>query len=147
MEKNVNYTAAQNAIILAAAAAAGGTLNLEIAKSLAADPRMNHPETGEPRGYRSIVAKIGVMERSGEAVKYERKGPVTKDGKPVTKKTDLIGRIADLVGVQASKLDGMDKSPKLALETVVAGIAAVVAERDELLGEDGEDDAATGTDG
>jgi uncharacterized protein (DUF2147 family) len=117
-EKTPNYTAAQEAIIVALAAANGDTLDLTLAKSLADDPRMNDAD-GNPRNYRSIVAKISRM-----GIAYKRKEPTTKDGKPVTKKSDLVSAIATLAGVNAAKLDGMEKSPKLALETIRDALAS-----------------------
>lgn len=127
-EKTPNYTAAQVALIVAAAN--GGNLNLDNAKALAANPAMNDSE-GQPRNYRSIVAKISRMVAAGEVAGYDRKVPTTKDGRPVTKKTDLVARIATLAGVNAAKLDGMDKSPKGALETIVAALEARDADESE----------------
>lgn len=129
-EKIANYSIAQTALIVAAAESNGGVLNLDIAKSLAANPAMNDND-GNPRNYRSIVAKIARMVASGEVASYERKVPTTKDGKPVTKKTDLVARIATAAGVNVAKLDGMDKSPKLALETIVAALEARETEGEE----------------
>ena len=115
--KTPNYSPAQVALITAAAAA--GSLNLDVAKSLAANPEMNTAD-GEPRNYRSIVAKISRM-----GLSYDRKVATSKDGSPVTKKSDLVSRIATLAGVNASKLEGMDKSPKSALEAIVTAFEAV----------------------
>jgi hypothetical protein len=143
-EKTPNYSAAQVALIVSTAAAAGGSLNLDLAKSLAADPAMNS-EDG-PRNYRSIVAKISQMVRAGDTVEvdgenvpitYERKQPTTKDGKPVTKKVDLVNQIASLAGVNAAKLDGMDKAPKQALETIVAALESRGGDPVEATGTDG----------
>lgn len=136
-DKAPNFSTAQEQLIRDTAAANGGTLNLALVKTLAADAAMNTAD-GEPRNYRSIVAKVSLMTRSGEPFSYERKQPTTKDGKPVTKKTDLVADIARLTGVAVAKLDGMDKSPKLALESIVAALEAR---------EDADDDEATGTDG
>jgi hypothetical protein len=115
--KTPNYTAAQEAMIVAASEA--GPLNLDVAKSLAADPAMNTAD-GEARNYRSIVAKISRM-----GLTYDRKVAVSKDGSPITKKSDLVTRIATLAGVNAAKLEGMDKSPKGALEVIVAAFEKV----------------------
>lgn len=147
-EKTPNYSAMQTGLILAAAAANGGSLNLDIAKSLAANPAMDG-EDG-PRNYRSIVAKISRMVTAGDtvevdgesvAVVYERKQPTTKDGKPVTKKVDLVNRIASLAGINAAKLDGMDKSPKQALEAIVSALESRESESEA------DESEATGTDG
>lgn len=143
-EKTPNYSAAQVALIAAVAASNGGVLNLELAKSIAADPKMDSEDGA--RNYRSIVAKISRMVASGEtveidgepvAITYERKQPTTKDGKPVTKKTDLVNSIAALAGVNAAKLSGMDNSPKNALETLVAALQSRASD----------DEAATATGG
>lgn len=113
-EKTPNYTAAQENLIREAAEANGGTLNLAIAETLAANPAMNDAD-GNTRKARSIVAKISRM-----GLDYERKQNVTKDGRPVAKKADLVARIATLAGVNVARLDGMANSPKMALETLVS---------------------------
>ena len=116
------YTDAQVAIILEAIAANGNVANAEIAKALAADPRMNVVgEDGKPspRKPQGITAKMARM-KEAYGFTYERKEPTTKDGKPVTKKTELVERIATLAGVAASKLDNLDKASKGALETLVS---------------------------
>lgn len=126
MEKTPNYSPAQEALILAAVEANGGVANKSVAEKLAADPAMNADEgKGAARNVRSIIAKMTRMD-----IGYQRQQPTTKDGKPVNKKLDLVKSIADLSGVTASKLDGLDKAPKLALEAI----------RDAF-------EAATGTDG
>ena len=116
-DKAPNYSDAQVAIIMAAIAANGGVANKSVAETLAADPRMNG-ENG-PRNVRSIIAKMTRMD-----VGYQRQQPQTKDGKPVTKKTELVAAIAKAAGVPVSKLDGGDKAPKLFLETVLEALAA-----------------------
>lgn len=108
-----NYTPDQEKLILDAIAANGGKGNKSVAEQLAADPRMNG-ENG-PRNARSIIAKMTRMD-----VPYERVEPKTKDGKPVTKKADLVASIAKSAGVAVEKLSGLENSPKLALETLAA---------------------------
>lgn len=142
-EKIPNYSAAQVALITSVAASNGGVLNIDLAKSLSANPAMNNDEGARP--YKSIIAKIARMVTAGDTVEvdgetvtitYERKQPTTKTGKPVTKKTDLVNRIATLAGVNAAKLDGMDNSPKQALETIVAALESRAS-----------NESVTGTDG
>lgn len=113
-EKTVNYSAVQEALITAAAATA--TLDLAAAHVLAANPAMNTAD-GQPRNYKSIIAKISRM-----GLPYARKQPTTKDGRAVVKKSDLVSQIASLAGVTASKLEGMDASPKAALEAIVTAL-------------------------
>ncbi|TAK59454.1 hypothetical protein [Methylobacter sp.] len=107
--KTPSYSAVQEALILAAIGDGKGSIS--IAEKLAADPAMNEAD-GTPRKVRSIIAK---MTRMG--VPYERKAPVTKTGEPVTKKTDLVDRIAAIV---SGNLDGLDKAPKPALQAIAA---------------------------
>lgn len=116
-DKTPNYSPAQETLILAAIETNGGVANKTVAETLAADPAMNG-ENG-PRNARAIIAKMVRMN-----VNYQRQEKVTKDGKPVTKKTDLVNKIAALADVSAAKLDGLDKAPKLALETLAAAFAA-----------------------
>lgn len=117
-EKTPNYSDAQVALILAAIEANDGVADKSVAEKLAQDARMNG-ENG-PRNVRSIIAKMTRM----DGVNYVRQQPTTKDGKPVQKKNELVERIATLAGVTASKLDGLEKAPKLALETLAAAFAA-----------------------
>lgn len=120
MDKNANYSVSQVAIIQAASDAAvanGSKLDLDAAKTLASDPRMNVDDgKGDARGYRSILAKITRM-----GLPYARKEPVSKDGSPVTKKGDLVARINAIV---AGNLDGLDKAPKPALVAIAAYVEA-----------------------
>lgn len=118
--KPANYTPAQEALILAAVAANGGVANKSVAEALAADERMN--KDGSPRNARSIIAKMTRMD-----VNYQAAEKLTKDGKPVTKKQDLVRTISDLSGITAAKLNGLDNAPKLALETLAAYLAEVKA--------------------
>lgn len=117
-EKTPNYSATQESIILAAIAANGNVANIAVATTLAADPRMNDND-GNERKPRAIVAKMSRM-ADAHGFKYERKQPTTKDGKPVQKKLDLVALIASRAGVTADKLDGLEKAPKLALDTLAA---------------------------
>ena len=117
MDKTPNYTDAQVALIHTAIAANGGVANKSVAASLADNPAMDG-EKG-PRNTRSIIAKMTRMD-----VNYERQVPVSKTGAPVAKKDALVTRIATLADVSASKLSGLDKAPKLALETLVKALAA-----------------------
>lgn len=123
-----NYTPAQEAIIreemakgpdgrgtLAIAKALGGDPD----KGLAGDPRMVNSE-GKDRGYRSIVAKVNRM-----GLPYARKEKTSKDGSPITKKDDLVKRIAAIV---SGNLDGLDNAPKPALLAIAAYLEAAQAD-------------------
>ena len=127
-EKTPNYSAAQEKIILDAIRANGNVANLTLAEKLASDPRMNDND-GNARKPRAITAKMSRMAEA-EGFRYERKQPTTKDGKPVTKKNDLVARIATLAGVEAAKLDGLEKAPKNALDTLASAFADLTAERE-----------------
>ena len=117
-DKTPNYSDAQVALILATIEANGGVANKSVAETLAVDPRMNDAD-GNARNVRSIIAKMTRMD-----VNYQRQQPTTKDGKPVQKKNDLVARIATLANVPAAKLDGLEKAPKLALDTLAEALAA-----------------------
>jgi hypothetical protein len=118
MEKTPNYTDSQVAVIRSVAAENGGVLNLDLVKAIAARSDMNTADGGE-RNYKSVVAKVSQMARAGEFT-YERKVATTKDGRPVTKKTDLVARIAAAANVTVAKLDGLDKASKGALEILAS---------------------------
>jgi len=119
-DKTPNYSADQENIILAAVRENGNIANLALAEKLAADPRMNGADG--PRKPRGITAKMSRMAEAG-GFKYERKAPTTKDGQPVVKKLDAVKEIARLAGVDFAKLDGMEKAPKLALDTIRTALA------------------------
>lgn len=144
MNKVVNYSPSQVALIVAAAAANGGVLNADIAASLAANPAMNK-EDGTAREPKSIIAKISRMVAAkeetddGTVITYQRKQPETKDGKPITKKADLVTRIATAVGVDRSTLESMDKSSKGALELLADKVEALREAADAA--DEGEDEA------
>jgi len=132
--KPTNYTAAQEAIMVDAIKSNGGVANQALANKLAADERMNAPADHERPGARtprSIVAKLRRVVDANPGFSYERVVAKTKDGKPVTKKLDLVARIVELSGVPANKLDGLDKAPKLALDTIVEAFIAATADDDE----------------
>lgn len=118
---NNKYTAVQEALILAAIKANGNVANQTIAEALAADPRMNDESNGksEARTARGIIAKMSRM-KDANGFTYERKVTLSKSGAPVQKKLDMVARIAERAGVAAAKLDGLEKAPKLALETLLA---------------------------
>lgn len=119
----VKFSPAQEAIILEVAAAHGGVLNGDIVKAeLCTRADMREAGSNEDRGFRSIVGKVSQMERSGSPFKYVKAAPKTKDGRPVTRKVDLVASIADAVGLAASKLNGMETSPKSALESLLEAI-------------------------
>lgn len=66
---------------------------------------------------KSVIAKLS---REGVYKKAER---VTKAGEPVVKKDEMVGRIANLVGVTEDKLDGLEKAPKVALKLIFDALA------------------------
>ncbi len=118
-----NYSTAQVALIVAAIEANDGIADISVATELAENPAMNTAD-GDKRKARSIVAKMRRIVDTVEGFSYARKVATTKDGRPVQKKVDLVNRIASLADVSAAKLDGLDKAPKLALETLAAAFAA-----------------------
>lgn len=126
-DKTPNYTATQEALILAEIGKTGA--NLATAERLAAMSEMNDAE-GKERKPRAITAKMSRMAEA-HGFKYERKQPTTKDGKPVTNKTDLVAKIAAALDLAKESLDGLEKSPKGALETLHAVIGDMIAEREE----------------
>jgi hypothetical protein len=119
------YSTAAVAAMLAAVAANGNVANQALAVSL-----INHPDMldndGNKRSDKAIVAKLRSL-APVEGFTYQRKQPVTKTGEPVTKKLDLVARIAAAAGVDASKLDGMEKSPKDGLTALALAIEAMAA--------------------
>lgn len=116
-----NYSDAQTAIILASAV--DGKFNLDIAKALSERDDMK-TEAGEARTPRAIVAKMSRMvTASAGELTYERKVAVSKNGGEIAKKADIVKLIAERAGVAVAKLDGLEKSPKLALETLRDALA------------------------
>lgn len=114
--KPTNYSDAQVAIITAAIIANGNVADKSVAEALVSNPEMN--VDGEPRKVRSLVAKMRRMVDANEDFSYAKVEPTTKDGKAIAKKSDLVAEIVALSRLTAAKLDGLDKAPKLALETL-----------------------------
>jgi hypothetical protein len=112
MEKIANYTAAQEALI-----AAQAPLNYTKAQELATLPAMNTAD-GASRKARSIVAKAV---RMGMYIATPR---VTKTGEAVVRKDELVAQIALASGVAVESLAGLEKSPKGALQSLRAALAA-----------------------
>ena len=117
-EKTPNYTEAQVALIVSTIRDNGGVADKSVAETLAANPAMN--VDGEPRKVRSIIAKMRRVVDDNPDLSYAKVQPTTKDGRPVQKKLDLVARIAAGSGIAASKLNGLEKGPKLALESLAA---------------------------
>lgn len=67
---------------------------------------------------RSIVAKL-----SREGV-YKKAEYVAKNGKAPETKETKVAKIAAMLGVAAEKLGGMEAATKVALDLVIAGLAA-----------------------
>jgi hypothetical protein len=109
MEKQVNYTEAQEAMIREAAA--DGPLNLEKATALA---------SAMGKKPRSIIAKAVRMD-----LPYAKRVPTTKTGEPITRKETLVEKIAEYV---AGDLSGLEKASKPALQNVLAALALANAE-------------------
>lgn len=124
IEKTPNYSTAQEQIIRDYAAS-NGVLNIDHAKALAAMPALNATD-GTPRKAASIVAKIARL-----GLDYQRKMPVTKTGETPVKKTELVAQIAGLVSVSVAALDGMEKSPKGALQSLLDALGERVETESE----------------
>lgn len=123
-----DYTTVQVALILAAVAANNGIANGDVAETLRLDPRMNAGPDAKQPGPRSKRAIIAKMTRMSE-LEYVKAAPVSKSGGVPTKKTELVDMIAELSGLSASKLTGLDGAPKLALETIRDFVRTVADER------------------
>lgn len=115
-DKVQNYTDAQVAILVAAAASA--PLTFADCEALAADPRMFDAD-GNPRKARSIVAKV-----TRDGIPYAKKVPARKDGSKVETKASMVAQIAEKVGVAVDKLDGLEKASRTAVVTLRDYIAA-----------------------
>lgn len=113
MTKEVNYTAAQEALI-----ASVENLDYAGAQALAALPEMNDAD-GNPRKARSIVAKAVRM-----GVPYSKQVRVSKTGDAVVRKDELVAQIAESAGVAVEALAGLEKSPKGVLQSLRAALAA-----------------------
>lgn len=126
-EVTPNYSAAQVSIMLAAVAANGNVADQTLAETLAANPEMDAPADAKqpgPRKARAIIAKLRRLAET-EGFTYKRKEPTTKTGKPVTNKVALVKEIVTMAGVTAAALDGLEKAPKGALETLRDVLAAM----------------------
>lgn len=68
---------------------------------------------------KSIKSIIGKLSREGV---YRRESYKTKTGEDPVTKLELVAEVANLLGVQDFMLAGLEKSPKAALKTIVAGL-------------------------
>ncbi|RYF41016.1 MAG: hypothetical protein EOO38_21190 [Cytophagaceae bacterium] len=124
-EKTPNYSAAQVSIMVQAARDNGGVANGDLAKVLAERGDMLDND-GKARKPRAIIAKLRLLANDKDnGFTYERQKPLTKSGKPVTNKLALVKEIVEMAGVTAAALDGLEKAPKDALETLRDAIAAM----------------------
>jgi len=105
MEKAINYTAEQEAMIRAAAA--DGPLDLEKATALA---------TAMGKKPRSVIAKAVRME-----IPYAKRVPTTKTGDPIARKELLVAQIGHYV---SGDLAGLEKASKPALQSILAALIA-----------------------
>lgn len=64
---------------------------------------------------RSIVASA-----VRQGLEYSKKVRVSKTGDKIASKSDLVGDIAVKYGIDASKLDGLEKANKSALQALLA---------------------------
>ncbi len=101
-----NYTEAQEARIREEAAKA--PLNKDTAEKLGA-------EFG--KSCKSVTAKALRM-----GVPYAKQKPVTKTGKPVVRKEDLVSSIGNYV---PGSLEGLEKASKPALENILSAFQAM----------------------
>jgi hypothetical protein len=104
--KAVNYTAEQEAVIAAMAAATEkGLLTSADAEKLA-------EQFGKT--VKSVVAKISRMGM------YQKKVYTTKTGEAVEKKDSLADKLAEIVGLTEAEADSLTKANKTALAKIIA---------------------------
>ena len=73
----------------------------------------------KPRSVVAAAIRAGVV--------YKRKARLSKTGKPVQTKEDLVKVIAANVGLETSALEGLEKAPK----TVLEKLAEALGDEDE----------------
>lgn len=110
MATTVAKTASKYTPAMEAAIRAEPLLNAEVAERLAAS-------FGPSFTARMVIAKINRM----TDVTYVNKAKVTKSGGKVESKADIVAQIQEMV---KGNLEGLDKAPKPALQTVRDYLAA-----------------------
>lgn len=104
----------------------GNVADKALAETLSDDPRMDAPADNVkpgPRNVRSIIAKLNKICEGNEAFTYSKVVAKSKSGGVPTSKAALVAKIVEDSGLTAKQLDGLEKSPKLALETLAARFA------------------------
>lgn len=103
-------------------------MEAKVLDAMKAAAPLNFEKAGE------IAEKFGLKQRAVVAsairneIPYENKVRVSKTGEPVVTKEDLVGTIADGLGLEAKDLTGLEKATKAALTKVAAGFNEVEVE-------------------
>ena len=94
--------------------------NVELVKELQENAPINWDSAqsiGEKHGLKPrAVVQICVR----NSIEYKKKERVSKTGKPVAKKADLVAQIATKYEIDIDNLDGLDKASKSSLESLLA---------------------------
>lgn len=102
-----------------------------LAAMIAAQP-LNLAKATELADAHDVKVKSVIAKAIREKIPYEKQVRVRKDGKPVASKNATVGKIEEMLDLDAGALDGLEKAAKAALEALVAALP----ERDEFEGED-----------
>lgn len=71
---------------------------------------------------RSTKSVIGKLSREGV---YRRETYVTKTGEKPIMKSEIVASIADALGLEVERLDGLEKAPKAVLKVVAKAVAGL----------------------
>ena len=71
---------------------------------------------------RSTKSVIGKLSREGV---YRRETYVTKAGETPITKSEIVASIADALGLEVERLDGLEKAPKGVLKVVAKAVAGL----------------------
>ena len=130
--KAVNYTTAQESAI--------NTLMLTVTDYESQQIAIDSLQVATGKAKRSLVAKISTMSRSDAyTFTYHKKPALTKEGKAVSHKADMITLLAGLCESSDDALSSLDKGTKNALNIVINTIQRLTTVLNEIDAVDFED--------
>jgi hypothetical protein len=88
----------------------------EIIETMRAEAPLNWSKAQEIAEKFDIKPRAVVASATRNGIEYEKKKRVSKSGAPIVRKTDLVAKLESLTG---EKLEGLEKSSKEPLETML----------------------------
>jgi wobble nucleotide-excising tRNase len=91
----------------------------EVVAAMEAQAPLNWEKAQDIAERFNLKAKGVVASAIRNGIEYKRKERVSKSGAKIVSKADLVSKIAEKIGVDVAKLDGLEKATKTSLETLL----------------------------